>query len=66
MIIKMTLTPSDLNKSIDFEDATLEDFKFDLTYERHLTHTVDVIEFVNDKGDLIKVFKNRFGETKSK
>jgi hypothetical protein len=65
MIIKMTLTPSDLNKSIDFEDAILlSDFKFDTPEKRRLIHAADIIEFVNDKGDVIKEFKNRFGVTK--
>ena len=65
MIIKITLTPSDLNKSIDFEDAILfNDFDLNSPEKRRLIHAADIIEFVNDKGDVIKEFKNRFGGTK--
>jgi hypothetical protein len=60
MIIKITLEVEDLNHGIDFIDAELEDFDIPYNYIQ-MAH---VIEFVNDKGDVIKEFKNRFGGTK--
>ena len=56
----MTLEVEDLNHGINFIDAELEDFDIPYNYIQ-MAH---VIEFVNDKGDVIKVLKNRFGGTK--
>jgi hypothetical protein len=60
MILKITLEVEDLNHGIDFIDAELEDFNID----PRLIFMAHVVEFVNDKGDVIKVLKNRFGVTK--
>jgi hypothetical protein len=54
------LNVEDLKHGIDFIDAELEDFNID----PRLIFMAHVIKFVNDKGDVIKVLKNRFGVTK--
>jgi hypothetical protein len=56
MIVTVTLEVKDLKHGINFIDAELEDFNIDLM----LIRMADIVEFVNDEGDVIKEFKNRF------
>ena len=60
MIITVTLEVEDLKQGIDFVDAELEDF--DIAYK--YIAMAHIIKFVNDKGDVIKELKNRFGYIK--